>query len=115
MATIVQWVDSAYGWPAPLQIAASILIAIVALIGLVVVGYTLVLLVVYGCIWHEVRLLGKVVGFLTVISLPLLTAVLPLGLPDNARLALVIGSISATFWKLHRWMNAQAKSGEQRR
>ena len=86
MATIVQWVDSAYGWPTPLQIAAGILIAIVALIGLVVIGYTLVLLVLYGCIWHEVRFLGKVVGFLTVISLPLvIAAVLPLGLPDNVR------------------------------
>jgi hypothetical protein len=116
MATIVQWVDSAYGWPTPLQIAAGILIAIVALIGLVVAGYTLVPVVVYGSIWHEVRLLGRVVGFLTAISLPLvIVAVLPLGLPDSARLALVIGSISATFWRLHRWINAQEKPGEQRR
>ena len=36
MATIVQWMDFANSWPTPLQIAAGILVAIVALVGLVV-------------------------------------------------------------------------------
>jgi hypothetical protein len=42
-----------------------------------------------------------------------IVAVLPLGLPDSVRLTLIIGSISAMFWRLHRWINAQEKPGEQ--
>src|SRR5262245_44663324 len=88
--------DSANSWPTPLQFAAGILAAIVALSGLVVAGYTLVLLVLYGSIWDQVRLFGKVLGFLAAISLLLLiVAVLPMDLPDSVRLALVVGVISA--------------------
>ena len=116
MATIVQWMDFANSWPTPLQIAAGILVAIVALVGLVVAGYTLVLVVVYSSMWNEVRFLLKVVGFLAVISPPaVIVVVLPLGLPDSVRLALVVGAISSTFWRLHRWINAHEKRGEQRR
>ena len=107
MATIMQWMDSADGWPMPLQLAAGILIAIVALLGVVAAGYTLVLVVVYSSIWDDARLIGKAVGFLAAISLPLLMlAILPLELPDSVRLALVLGAISATFWRFHRWINA---------
>ena len=100
----------------PLQLAASILIAIVTLLGVMAAGYTLVLVVVYISIWDDARSIGKAVGFLAAISLPLLiVAILPLGLPDSIRLALVLGAISATFWRLHRWINAHEKRGEQRR
>ena len=116
MATIMQWMDSADGWPMPLQLAAGILIAIVALLGVMAAGYTLVLVVVYSSIWDDARLIGKAVGFLAAISLPLLMlAILPLELPDSVRLALVLGAISATFWRFHRWINAHEKRGEQRR
>jgi hypothetical protein len=116
MATIIQWADFAHGWPIPLQIAAGILIAVIVLIGVVVAGYTLVFVIVYSSIWVEAKLVGKAVGFLAAISLPLVTlTLLPLDLPDSVRLALVVGTISAAFWSLHRRINAHEKRSEQRR
>jgi hypothetical protein len=86
MATIIQWADFAHGWPIPLQIAAGILIAVIVLIGVVVAGYTLVFVIVYSSIWFEAKLVGKAVGLLAAISLPLVTlTLLPLELPDSVR------------------------------
>ena len=76
----------------------------------------MVLVVVYSTIWNEARLVGKAVGFLAAISVPLLMlAIVSLELPDSVRLALVVAAMSATFWKLHTWINAYEKRGEQRR
>jgi len=100
----------------PLQIAAGLLLAFVALIGVVVAGYTIVLVVVYSSIWNEARLVGMAVRFLAAISLPLvMLAILPSELADSVRLALVVAAIAATFWKLHTWINAHEKRREQRR
>jgi hypothetical protein len=84
MATIIQWADFAHGWPMALQIAAGILIAVIVLIGVVVAGYTLVFVIVYSSIWVEAKLVGKAVGFLAAISLPLVTLTL---LPLELRIA----------------------------
>jgi hypothetical protein len=67
----------------------------------------MVLVVVYSTIWNAARIVGKAVGFIAAISVPLLMLVIvPLELQDRVRLALVVAAISGTFWRLHRWINA---------